>query len=339
MSAAKNGGLTAAGGWHLKERMGNGIMLVFGPVPSRRLGVSLGINHIPPKHCPYACIYCQAGKTTCMEISRRAFYPLDQILCEVEDRISQCSKTGRTIDYLTLVPDGEPTLDINLGRLIEGLKKFAIPIAVISNAALIDRPDVQDELLQADWVSLKVDAVDETLWRKINRPHRRLSLAKILDGTLAFRKNYQGELVTESMLVADANDCGAAVHLLCDFLLELQPFRSYLSIPTRPPAESSGVAPSPEALQEILQISAGRISFIEWLFDAEIGDFVSTGNLADDILSIMAVHPLREEALRKMVAGVKSDWGVVEDLIKAGEIFSIDYRNERYFLRCFKQKR
>jgi len=311
-------------------------MIVFGPVPSRRLGVSLGINHIPPKHCPYACIYCQVGRTTHMAVKRREFYPLDQILCEVEDRISQCSKTGRTIDYLTLVPDGEPTLDINLGRLIEGLKKFAIPIAVISNAALIDRADVQDELLRADWVSLKVDAVDEALWRKINRPHRQLALMEILNGVLAFRKQYTGELVTESMLVAGENMRGA-VDLLCDFLLELQPFRAYLSIPTRPPAEDSGVAPSPEALQELLQISAGRVSFIEWLFDTETGDFVSTGNLEDDILSIVAVHPLREGALRKMVAGAKREWEVVENLIRTEEIFSIDYRNERYFLRRFNK--
>jgi wyosine [tRNA(Phe)-imidazoG37] synthetase (radical SAM superfamily) len=311
-------------------------MITFGPVPSRRLGSSLGINHIPPKYCPYSCVYCQVGRTTHMEVKRREFYPLEQILGEVDHKISQCSQAGTGIDYLTLVPDGEPALDVHLGELIQALKRFGIPVAVISNASLIDRQDVQDELSYADWVSLKVDTLDERLWRNINRPHRRLSFLRILDGMLAFRKQYQGELVTESMLLGDLNDGKNAIRQLCDFLLELQPFKSYLSIPTRPPAERSVSSPSPQALQEVLQVCADRISFIDVLFDTEIGQFVSTGNLVDDILSITAVHPLREEALRQMVTQAGKDWQVVEDLLTEERIAGISYRNERFYLRTFK---
>jgi wyosine [tRNA(Phe)-imidazoG37] synthetase (radical SAM superfamily) len=277
------------------------------------------------------------GRTTHLEIERRNFFPVDQILQDVENKISECKKAGRKIDYLTLVPDGEPTLDLNLGKLIEGLKNFEIPVAVISNSTLIDRQDVREELLQADWVSLKVDTVDEELWHKINRPYHRLSLPHILNGMLMFRKMYEGKLVTESMLISGLNDNQKNVHKLCDFLNELQPVKSYLSIPTRPPAEPGVTCPSPETLQEIIQICSSRISFMELLFDAEIGDFISTGNLVDDILSITSVHPLREEALRQMVIQAGQSWEVVENLLVLGEILSIFHRNERFFLRCHKK--
>ena len=177
-------------------------MLVFGPVPSRRLGSSLGINHIPPKNCSFACVYCQVGSTTKLITERQEFYSADVILEEVERKIVECEKIKKPIDFLTLVPDGEPTLDINLRQLILGLKQFRIPVAVISNASIIDRNDVQEDLQLADWVSVKVDSVIETEWRQINRPYRRLSLTDILDGIMRFRKIFHGHLVTETMLVA-----------------------------------------------------------------------------------------------------------------------------------------
>ena len=291
--------------------------IVFGPVPSRRLGYSLGINHIPSKYCPYSCVYCQVGRTTHMSFERQEFYPVDQILADVERKVVECAQVGKEIEYLTLVPDGEPTLDLNLGKIIGRLKQFRIPIAVISNASLINRLDVQEELLQADWVSLKVDSVDETMWRKINRPHRQLSLPDILDGMLIFQKKYHGELVTESMLVAGLNDNENTTRELCDFLLELQPFKSYLSIPTRPPAEPGITAPSPDSLQQIIKICSAKIPFMNLLFETEVGEFISTGDLAEDILSITAVHPLREEALRTMVSMAGGTWSVVEELIAA----------------------
>ena len=314
-------------------------MIAFGPVPSRRLGYSLGINHIPAKHCTYSCVYCQVGRTTHIHLDRQAFYPAELILAEVGQKVTEVAEAGKKIDYLTLVPDGEPTLDLNLGKIIGRLKQFGIPVAVISNASLIDQLDVQEELMQADWVSLKVDSVDESVWRKINRPHRHLSLSHILEGMLAFKQKFPGKLVTESMLVAGLNDSAKTTRQLCDFLLELQPSISYLSIPTRPPAEVEVTPPSPETLQEIIEICAERVPFVDLLFEAEVGDFVSTGNLKDDILSITAVHPLREEALRDMVSASGGTWQVVEDLLAGGKISSIRYRDERYFLHHFKDIR
>lgn len=309
------------------------MMITFGPVPSRRLGYSLGINHIFPKHCTYACVYCQVGKTTNMELTRREFFPVSQIVNEVEAAIARTTERDRSIDFLTLVPDGEPTLDLNLGILIRELKKFLIPVAVITNSSLIDRPDVQDELMLADWVSVKVDTLEEDSWRKINRPHHSLSLIAILNGILSFRQKFTGELVTETMLVSGINDNEESILSLSGFLAELQPFKSYLSIPTRPPAESWVRPPDAEVLQQLLQVIERRCSFFDLLIESEGDDFVSTGNLAEDILGITAVHPMRESTLRKLVEEVNGDWNLIESLIMSGQLFRLTYLGDIFYTR------
>lgn len=302
-------------------------MIAFGPVPSRRLGYSLGINHIPPKYCPYSCIYCQVGRTTHMELTRRFFYPLDQILREVERKITDSTQIGAVIDYLSLVPDGEPTLDNNLGKLIEELKVFGIPIAVISNSTLIDHDGVQ-----ADWVSLKLDAVEEVEWRQINRPHRLLSLSSILSGALKFRSRFNGKLVTETMLISGINDKEESINTLSAYLLELQPMKSYLSIPTRPPAESWVAPPSLETIKRIIQTISKRVPFIDLLIEAESPDFISSGNVEEDILGVIAVHPLREQALRNMIVQSGACWSVVENLLASRKIKRVQYRGEWFYI-------
>lgn len=311
-------------------------MIAFGPVPSRRLGSSLGINHVPPKHCTYSCVYCQVGRTTALEITRQSFFPLDQILQEVERKISESVKLKKPIDYLTLVPDGEPTLDLNLDRLILGLKPFGIPVAVISNASLMDRVDVQEALMLVDWVSLKVDAVNDTDWHRINRPCRQLSLSSILSGILTFRNNFRGDLVTETVLVSGINDSEEAIDNLASYLLELQPMRSYLSIPTRPPAEPWVKVPDADSLQNILQRISKKVPFIDILFEAEDSGFISTGNIVEDILGITAVHPIRQDALQIMLAGAGENWKIVEELLASRKIVCIQYREEKFYLRNFR---
>jgi len=196
-------------------------MIAFGPVPSRRLGRSLGINNIPPKVCTYSCVYCQVGRTTEMTIGRRKFYDPDEVLQDVQEKICKSDEAGEPIDYLTFVPDGEPTLDANLGREIERLKPLGIPIAVITNNSLLSRQDVRDDLMGADWVSLKVDVVEERTWRRVNRPHGRLELASMLEGALTFAQSFQGRLVTETMLVAGVNDGEEHLSQVAGFLERL----------------------------------------------------------------------------------------------------------------------
>jgi len=149
-------------------------MKAFGPVPSRRLGNSLGINNIFPKVCTYSCVYCQIGKTITLQCDRQAFYDPDGLAREVKEKVHKVKKSNITIDYLSFVPDGEPTLDINLGKIIELIRPLNIKIAVITNGSLINHKDVREDLKKADLVSLKLDAATRKTWLRTDRPHKSL---------------------------------------------------------------------------------------------------------------------------------------------------------------------
>ena len=239
--------------------------LTFGPVPSRRLGRSLGINNIPPKFCSYSCLYCQVGSTAHKEVTLRTFYQPDEILQAVNAQISAAQAAGEKIDYLTFVPDGEPTLDIQLGETIDLLRSLNIRIAVISNASLIWHEDIQAVLNKADLVSLKIDTVDEELWKKINQPHESLKLSKILQSIEKFAKQYQGELITETMLLAGLNDSRESVNGVADFLEVLQPDEAYIAVPTRPTAEVNISSPNEEVIVQAYNIFSEKLLHVEYL--------------------------------------------------------------------------
>ncbi len=307
--------------------------LAFGPVPSRRLGRSLGINNIPPKVCTYACVYCQLGRTLKMQVERQAFYEPGEILKAVQQKVNSVQAAGETIDYLTFVPDGEPTLDLNLGREIELLRSLGIPIAVITNASLIWRVDVRVALRQADWVSLKVDAVTEEVWRRIDRPHGTLRLAAILDGVLEFGTAFDGKLATETMLVEGLNDGPALIKEVADFVARLQPDTAYLAIPTRPPAEGWGRPPGEDIVNRAYQIFSDRVGQVEYLIGYEGNAFTFTGNVTEDLLSITAVHPMREEAVSEFLARAGADWLVVHHLIAQDQLVETEYQGGKFYLR------
>lgn len=308
-------------------------MLAFGPIPSRRLGRSLGINNIPPKICSYSCGYCQVGRTLKMQIERQAFYRPDELLKDVEKKIDEVRKAGASIDYLTFVPDGEPTLDINLGCEIDLLKLFGFKIAVITNASLIWHEEVRNDLMKADWVSVKVDAVNEDVWRKVNRPHRALQLSAILDGMLAFARIYHGELATETMLVKGFNDNSAHAGEIADFLAQLKPRKAYISIPIRPPTETWVQPPDEEVINMFYQIFNKKVKGMEYLIGEEGSAFAATGNVAEDLLSITAVHPMREEAVKEFLARAHADASIVQQLIARKLLFETEYENKKFYLR------
>ena len=164
----------------------NGVRYSYGPVPSRRLGKSLGINNIPAKVCTYSCVYCQVGRTTRMLNDRSTFFEPEDIFRDVQRRLTEAKEASERVDYLTFVPDGEPTLDMNLGPEIMLLRELKVPVGVITNSSLLWRDDVKEDLAKADWVSLKIDAVQEVAWRRINRPHKGILLPTVLDGDTGF---------------------------------------------------------------------------------------------------------------------------------------------------------
>jgi wyosine [tRNA(Phe)-imidazoG37] synthetase (radical SAM superfamily) len=309
----------------------------FGPVPSRRLGKSLGINSIPAKVCTYACVYCQVGQTTQMLGDRRIFYPPEDIFRDVQSRLVKAEEVSERVDYLTFVPDGEPTLDVNLDREIMLLKALDVPVGVITNSSLLWRDDVREALGRADWVSMKIDAVQEDIWRQINRPHKSLRLSRILDGMLSFAKAFSGRLVTETMLISGLNDNDDCMKGVAGFLHALQPSQAYLSIPTRPPAQRQVSGPDEASLNRAYQLLADKVKQVEYLIGYEGDAFAFTGDIEKDILSITAVHPMRKEAVRTMLSLAGFSWEVVDRLLAQGDLEETKYDGHIFYLRRFAE--
>jgi wyosine [tRNA(Phe)-imidazoG37] synthetase (radical SAM superfamily) len=307
--------------------------IAYGPVPSRRLGQSLGINNIPPKICSYSCLYCQLGKTVNMSIERGRFYEPGQIANSVRNRVEQAEERGEHIDYLGFVPDGEPTLDTSLGREIELLKPFGIKIAVITNASLIWRRDVRQDLQKADWVSLKLDTVSNESWHRLNRPYKTLILDNVKEGMLKFGSEFKGELVTESMLIRGINDNWQEFEKLARFLTRLRPYRAFLTIPTRPPAETTVRAAMEEKINLAYQVFSERLPSVECLVGYEGNAFASTGNIKDDLLSITSVHPMRKEGVMELLKKAGAGWGAVRELIESGELLEKEYEGIKFYIK------
>ncbi|ADB57244.1 radical SAM protein [Archaeoglobus profundus] len=296
--------------------------MIFGYVPSRRLGKSLGVNNLPEKLCSYSCVYCQIGRTKNLTIERRAFYKPEEIRKAVENVLKE------KVDYITFVPNGEPTLDINLGRSAEILKDLG-KVAVISNSSLIWMEDVRHDLSFFDLVSLKLDTTNERLWRRINRPHRDLKLDKILEGMLEFSRNYSGTLITETMLL---DGFEYDFENIANFLRELKPDRAYISIPIRPPAERWVKPANPYVVMKAYEVFSKYVK-VDLLTDYEDLNFGFSGDAKRDLLSITSVHPLREEAVLEILKKDNADFSVVEELINEGKLEVREFGGKRFYVR------
>ncbi|MCK4347305.1 MAG: radical SAM protein [Thermoplasmatales archaeon] len=316
-----------------------GKLIAFGPVPSRRLGQSLGINNIPPKICSYSCIYCQLGRTNNIQVNREKFYKPEEIMHAVGNKVKESQERKEPIDYLTFVPDGEPTLDINLGEEIELLRPLGIKIAIITNSSLIWDKEVRDDLSKADWVSVKIDAISQNIWHKINRPHGSLKLQKLLKGILDFSDSFSGYLVTETMLIQDINDDGAELENIADFISNLNIKKSYVSIPTRPPAEKWVKPATEDKINSAYQIFKERGIDVEYLIGYEGNAFAYAGNAEEDLLSITSVHPMKEEAIIEFLKKADSNWDVIKKLIEEKKLVEIKYKENKFYMRKLPRKR
>lgn len=312
-------------------------MIGYGPVPSRRLGRSLGINNIPPKICSYSCVYCQLGRTTNMSVKREAFVKPRELVEAVQIRVDKLQDNGERIDYLSFVPDGEPTLDINLGKEIEEIRRLGIKVAVITNASLLWQQEVRNDLLKADWVSLKIDAVSPQLWKKIDRPNGFLRLKWILEGIEEFSRIFDRKLVTETMLVQGLNCDDDELGKIADFITSLEVKTSYLSIPTRPPPDKWVKPANEEDLAAAYHIFDDRGIDVEYLTGFEGTEFACTGDVKKDLLSITAVHPMREDAVLEMLRKGGNNWDVVEELLENGNLVVVNYKQKKFFKRIFKE--
>lgn len=312
--------------------------LTFGPVPSRRLGRSLGINNVPAKRCTYSCVYCQLGYKKTRKPVRKEFFKPEKIANSLEKKIQKKHDLLENVDFITIVPNGEPTLDLNLGRLIKLLRKFNVPLAILTNGSLLWKEDVRNELSDLDLVSIKVDAVKEQNWRLINCPNEYLHQNKILAGVLDFSEDFNGKIITETMLI-DSLDYDFVK--LGEYLKKIKNLhKSYITIPTRPPsfpwvrpADETTITDAYQALSELL----GK-NRIELMLGFEGSDFYFSGDIEKDILSITSIHPIREKTLKEILTKLNYSWDVVENLIREKKLSITLYNKEYFFLRNINQK-
>lgn len=308
--------------------------LAFGPVPSRRLGRSIGINNIPAKNCTYSCIYCQLGSTDGTVLERRQFYNPQRIFADTKNLVQRTLGKGEHIDYLTFVPDGEPTLNINLRREIELMRELNLPLAILTNASLLFHGDVRTALSDLDLVSLKVDAVSQRLWKRVNRPHRQLRLEQVLEGIGEFSDEYSGTMITETMFVDDL-DYTEEIDRIAEFLAGLRIKKVYIAVPTRPPAEEWVKPAKEEVLNQAFHSFTDRLGpdRVELLIGYEGSTFSSTGNFEEDLLSITSVHPLRRDAVEKLAEKTGVAWERVAALLQEKKLVELRHEGQTYYMR------
>lgn len=305
--------------------------ILFGPIPSRRLGRSLGINNIPPKVCSYSCVYCQVGLTTHLSIERQEYYSPMLIYTDIKDRLYELKIKNEFVDYLSFVPDGEPTLDVNLAQTIQLLQDFGIKIAVFTNSSLIWKREVQDTLRLADYVSIKVDTTDELTWRKINRPSPKLNLSKILDGILEFKEKYSRKLVTETMLIDGINDNEDDLIKIAHFIVKIEPEIAYITVPTRPTPIKDIHSPDKQKTISIYKIFESIYPNTELLNAYEGNEFSIAGETEKDLVSIMAVHPMRKDAVETYLSKSNSNWDIIKKLIEEEKIKELVYDGNTFY--------
>lgn len=275
---------------------------VFGPVPSRRLGQSMGIDTIPLKTCNWNCIYCQLGRTVPLTNERREYFPREDILREAQNKLA--SHQPGEIDWVTFVGSGEPALHTSIGWLIDKVKTISdLPVAVITNGALLYLPQVRHDLLAADAVLPSLDAGTAKLYRQINRPHPDITFECFLSGLITFRKEYQGKLWIEVMLVRDLNDTDEALLGIADALAKIGPDEVHLNLPTRPPVETWVQPPDEEGLLRATAI-LGDIAKIVHPVDGTF-DLRGYDDVVDAIIGLIKRHPMRQEQIEKTL----SEWG------------------------------
>ncbi|MGB7629602.1 MAG: radical SAM protein [Candidatus Deferrimicrobium sp.] len=306
----------------------SGFRCVYGPVPSRRLGRSLGIDLVPFKTCTYDCVYCQLGRTTNKTLERKRYIAVEEVLAELERKLA-----GKDIpDYISLAGSGEPTLNSGIGDLIGKIKGLTdIPVAVLTNGSLLWMGEVQDALMAADLVLPSLDAGDEHLFRYVNRPHRDISFERMVDGLAAFTRRFPGEVRLEVLLLAGVTGMPSEAMKIAAFARRIGASRVQLTTASRPPAEDFAVPLSIDQMGALKGFFPGPVDII----GANEGEGAHVPGFAQvrdvDILALLGRRPCTSsdvasglgihvtEALKHLDALIKT--GRVTTVLLGGRTF------------------
>ena len=261
---------------------------VYGPVPSRRLGRSLGVDLIPFKHCTYDCVYCQLGRTTCKTCERAPHTPVAEVLEEVARKL----EGGVRPDYISLAGSGEPTLHTDIGAVLRGIKALTdTPVAVLTNGSLLWREDVRGDLAAADRVAPSLDAADAELFRRVNRPHADISFERMLEGLKTFTKAFSGEVWLEVFLLAGVTGVAEEARKLARAVKEIRPARTQLNTVARPPAEGDAFAVPAADMEALARLFDGPVDIIAGAPAPGAAEHADDG----DILALLARRPCTVE--------------------------------------------
>ncbi|HBG77701.1 MAG TPA: radical SAM protein [Phycisphaerales bacterium] len=298
---------------------------IFGPVPSRRLGRSLGIDLIPHKTCTYDCLYCQVGHTTDKTAARKTWVSVDEIIAELKEKLSSRP------DCITLSGSGEPTLFAGCGELIKKIKQITdIPVAVITNGSMLSDKQVRSELLDADIVVPSLDAGDEEIFQKINKPAAGITFDEMLKGLIDFRSEFKKDKYwLEVFFIVDLNDDDAQVEKMAACIKKIAPDKIQLNTVTRPPADDV----KPVSRERLAEIAEKFGKNAEVIADFKAGQADSEFNAKDD--DIVEMLKRRPCSLEDVAAGLKTPMNEalkhIESLIKAGKIEAVRQNGKIYY--------
>ena len=301
---------------------------LYGPVPSRRLGRSVGIDLVPHKICTYDCIYCQIGDTTEKTLARKEYVPVREIIEEVEWFLKEGAPS---VDHLSLSGSGEPTLHSQIRSVIEGIRAItSIPVAVITNGSLLCEEEVRQDLLRADIVLPSLDAVSSDVFMRINRPRPGSSVEKVIEGLVEFRKVYKGQIWLEILFCKGINDSKEELMRMKKVVDRIQPDLIHLNTVVRPPSEKSAVPLGQKEMEEIRAFFGKSASIISE-FDRH-PSMVSEMNIKEEILKILKRRPLSLSDLSKGMGISKNDLDrFIKPLMKEGKVQSRLFGDSVYY--------
>lgn len=304
-----------------------GLKHIYGPVPSRRLGRSLGIDLVPFKTCTYDCVYCQLGRTTNKTLERKEYVANCDILAELKEKLTR----GATFDYISLAGSGEPTLNSGINELILQIRKLTdIPIAVLTNGSLLWMPEVRDALLGADLVLPSLDAGDEFLFKYANRPHGNISFGQMVEGLVEFTNRFPGEVWLEILLLAGVTRIRHEVQKIAAIIGGMKLSRIQLNTVKRPPAETFAAPLLSNQMLTLKNIFSGPVEIISD-FDRKCEDQQSA-IMRDDIRSLLARRPCTSS---DVAGGLGIHWSEaikhLETLTKSGDVKTILIKNQIFY--------
>ncbi len=305
---------------------------VFGPISSKRLGQSLGVDLLPPKSCTWNCIYCQLGKTKKYVTERQEFFPREEILNEIRQTLA----LNQPLDWITFVGSGETMLYKGIGWLIAEVKKLTtVPVAVITNGSLLSLPEYREELLLADAVLPSLNAGSAALHDRICRQASAFTFQQHVDGLVAFRREYHGRLWIEVMLLGGINDSDEALHDLGTVLKQINPDMVHLVLPTRPAPEQEIRLPSDERIERAIAILSAAATVVNPLKGNM--DLRNAPDKLEAITAIVSRHPVQQRELHKAIADCfpaeseKAD-AIMQELLASERFNCVEHNGEPYWV-------